>query len=499
MLTLAGVVAVTGIRAEESPARAAQSGEVLHEPDGRAYRVERIAKAGAKYERIDAHTVRYFPFARYELAGEDADWFYVKQYVAGAQKRAAMALPVLKQIGLPSSRRFALRDAGRGLPHAGQWRDDFALADVDGDGHVDIAFAPARKTLAKPVILRGDGHGTWTRWDDARFPSLPYDYGAAVVADFNGDGRADLALGMHLRGIAVLTGDGKGRFERYDRNLPLGLPGSKTPARYSTHEISAFDWNRDGRPDLITVDERLLGRGGSPAAVSVFTGKRGSWTRAVLPANDVPRGNASLATLAGERKDLAIVVGAAPDGRIRAYEFAAGRGVSRELDGLPAGAIVRASAAADPAGDGKHAIAVAYVIRTAQGWQSAIDLFRRSGERYLREPLLVEPALTIGALAFGHLASARAFDLAALGSDGSLLLFAATPAGAYTRDHVEPAPAWRAGCSGHALHLRDLDGDGRDEIVAAFAGEPNALQFRRDCVSGGGIDAWQVVDAARQD
>jgi hypothetical protein len=45
------------------------------------------------------------------------------------------------------------------------------------------------------------------------------------------------------------------------------------------------------------------------------------------------------------------------------------------------------------------------------------------------------------------------------------------------------------------LQLRDLDGDGRDEIVAAFAGEPNPFMLRRDCVGGGSIEAWKVTDA----
>jgi hypothetical protein len=496
---LIGIAACAGVDAGDALPRAVSSGEVLHEADGRAYRVERVAKAGAKYERIDAHTVRYFPFARYQVVREDAEYFYVKQYVPVEQKNPAPPLPAAARVELTPTQRFHLREFGRGLPHAGQWRDDFALADVDGDGRLDIVFAPARKSLANPVVLRGDGRGAWARWEGLRWPGLPYDYGAAVVADFNADGHADLAFGMHLRGLTVVAGDGKGGFTRYDRGLPLGAPGSKSPATYSTHEIGLLDWNGDGKPDLIALGERLLGGGDRFGSVSIFVGERGTWTRAPLPKAKLPDGSASLAMLAGARKNLAIVVGNASDGRAAVYEFAAGRIAMRELEGLPAGAIVRASAAADPGGEGWPSVAVAYQSRTAQGWQTSIDLFRRTAAGYARQPLLVEPTLTIGALAFGHLASRQAFDLAALRSDGTLLLFAADGKGSYTRDHDEPAPPWRAGCGGHALHLRDIDGDGRDEIVAAFAGEPNAMTFRHDCVAGGGIEAWQIADPAPQD
>jgi len=476
----------------------AADGKLLHEADGRAYRIERIPKAGARYDWIDARTVRYYPFARYEVAREDADYLYVKQYVATPQKPATAALPVPGRVDLPRTSRIALRDFGEGLPRAGQWRDDFALADIDGDGHLDIAFAPPRKSFSRPVVFRGDGRGRWSRWSAPRWPELPYDYGAAAAADFDADGHVDLAFGMHLRGLTVLAGDGKGGFSRHDRGLPLGVPGSATPPTYSTHAIGVLDWNGDHRPDLIALDEGLLGSAGGHAGVSIFVAGREAWTRAALPKTRLPRGNTSLATIAGERGRRTIVVGDDADGRATAFEFAAGRVVARVLDGLPAGAIVRASAAADLAGDGRPGLAVAYQHRTAEGWQGAIDLFRRDGERYVREPLLAEPTRSVGALAFGHLASPRAFDLAALRSDGTLLLFAADGKGAYTRDHEQPAPPWRAGCSGHALHLGDLDGDGRDEIVAAFAGEPNAMMLRRDCAAGGGIEAWHVAGTPAQ-
>jgi hypothetical protein len=304
---------------------------------------------------------------------------------------------------------------------------------------------------------------------------------------------------MHLRGLAVLTGDGKGGFRRYDDGLPLGMPGSSAPPTWSTHQFDALDWNGDRKPDLIAIDERMLGRDPRYGVVSIFVGKAGVWSPARLPANAMPAGTALLLNMAGVRGKAAIVVGPSSDGRMQAYEYARGRVVARALEGVPVGAYVRAGAAIDSRGDGRYALALAYQHNTAQGWQTVVDVFRRRGKGYARQTLHAEAALGIDALAFGHLANRRSDDLAALRSDGALLLFAAADnKGGYSRDHVEPAPAWRAGCGGHALRLSDLDGDGRDEISAAFAGEPNAYMLRRDCAGGGGIQAWQVGDAAPQ-
>ena len=92
---------------------------------------------------------------------------------------------------------------------------------MNGDRVPDIVHGPPRKGRGWPVIFIGDGKGGFTRWA-ASFPRLPFDYGVVAVADFDRDGRADdIAIGSHLRGIAVLTGDGKGEFKQWGRGLEL--------------------------------------------------------------------------------------------------------------------------------------------------------------------------------------------------------------------------------------------------------------------------------------
>ncbi|MEO8459300.1 MAG: VCBS repeat-containing protein [Dokdonella sp.] len=479
-----------------------KSSEIHAEHDGRRYRVERVPKVAGKYQFIDAETVRYFPFATYKIASQDDQYLYVKQYIVDARParpaKPNSVAPIPPQIA--DTAHMSLREFDSGLPHTGQWRDDFAIADMDGDGQLDIVFGPPRKSFSGPAVYRGDGKGIWQRWAGLQFPSLPYDYGGVAVADFNGDGIPDLALGMHLRGVSVLLSDGKGKFTRYDQGLPLGVPGAAQPPTYSTHALAAVDWNSDGKPDLLTLDEGLLGSNKSGRdGAKVFVNNNGVWIPADFPVGEGPSPSANMAVvanLAGVNPQW-LILSRSTDGADVVHMSAGNHWVRRILDDLPHGAIVRSVAAvASPRGAGSINLVVAYQLFVADAWHSAIDFFADEGDRFRRRPLHDEATRAqFLALGFGHLASPDSWDLVTLRNDGAMQIYADDGHGFLTRDYAVPIDAWRTGCAGTAVHLRDLDGDGVDEIVASFSGEPDALTLRRDCANGGGIEAWKVVPA----
>jgi hypothetical protein len=152
-----------------------------------------------------------------------------------------------------ASARLRFTFFGRGLPSSGQWREGFAIADMNGDGYPDIIHGPPRKAPgAGPVIFLGDGKGSWSRWREARFPPLAYDYGDVQVGDFNGDGHQDLAFVVHLRGLIALLGDGKGGFRDASEGLDFAL-GGKTA--FSSITLRLVDWSGDGRPDILAFGE----------------------------------------------------------------------------------------------------------------------------------------------------------------------------------------------------------------------------------------------------
>jgi hypothetical protein len=114
-----------------------------------------------------------------------------------------------------------------------------AVGDFNGDGKQDLAVALGNK--AAVAILLGKGDGTFGAASTvATAGSALYYPVALVVADFNHDGRLDIATANNSVGASVLLGNGDGSFQPYKL-----LGSSKGPTW-----IAVGDFNNDGIPDL---------------------------------------------------------------------------------------------------------------------------------------------------------------------------------------------------------------------------------------------------------
>ncbi|MSP75358.1 MAG: hypothetical protein EXR12_04405 [Rhodospirillaceae bacterium] len=125
-----------------------------------------------------------------------------------------------------------------------------AIADVDGDSNPDLVVTNAYSNNVS--VLLGSGDGTFGAATNFAVGALPR---AVAVADLNGDGKADIATANHQDGnVSVLLGNGDGTF---------GAPTNYASGNI-TRAIAIADLNGDGSPDLAAVNEANT--------VSVFLG-----------------------------------------------------------------------------------------------------------------------------------------------------------------------------------------------------------------------------------
>jgi len=126
-----------------------------------------------------------------------------------------------------------------------------AVGDFNKDGRPDLMVNDTSSSLR---VLWGNGDGTFQ--PGPRLPRLPRVPGSLVIADFNRDGQADLAV-LSATGIApnngyavsVFLGQGDGTFQ-----APISTSvGGET--------LLVADLNGDGLPDLIAGSDILLGQG----------------------------------------------------------------------------------------------------------------------------------------------------------------------------------------------------------------------------------------------
>jgi FG-GAP-like repeat/Bacterial Ig-like domain (group 3)/Putative Ig domain/FG-GAP repeat len=148
------------------------------------------------------------------------------------------------------------------------------VGDFNGDGKPDVVVetgggpspgAVPGGTIANVTVLIGNGDGTFTA--SAASATGVIEGAAITVADFNGDGKLDLAVGgpslatnssdYDSGTVTILLGNGDGTFK-----APVTIA---SPSGF-TVSIAAADLNGDGKPDLVVSNEE------NPAVMANYSG-----------------------------------------------------------------------------------------------------------------------------------------------------------------------------------------------------------------------------------
>ena len=124
------------------------------------------------------------------------------------------------------------------------------LADVDGDGHLDLLTRHQQTRLIRAHL--GDGQAQFNTTSTA--VALDFAPGDMSVGDVNGDMNLDLVVTASARDLVdVLLGTGEGRF-RHARGAPFAA--SKRVYRYNKRSLHLVDVDSDGHLDIVTGNRR---------------------------------------------------------------------------------------------------------------------------------------------------------------------------------------------------------------------------------------------------
>ncbi|WP_170139472.1 FG-GAP-like repeat-containing protein [Larkinella arboricola] len=372
------------------------------------------------------------------------------------------------------------------------------VADLNGDGKSDLAVVTYTEAAQKVVVLMGTGTGTFTPSASYALNGLP---ASIEIADFNGDGKPDLAvtdrqIGENPKGqvevflntgsgnmgtsaiftignlpwrstiadlnadgrpdlvaststspfegdLAVLLNNGAGGF-----NAPVSYPAGRTPIG-----ITAGDFNNDGKPDLASGDYN-----GNKVVILLNSGN-GLFSSP--PAGNTPFWLAS-ADLNGDGKpDLATANITANSVSV---QFGTDNGNFGPATTYPVASVPNTVAAGDLNGDGKPDL-----VLTSET-TNAVSILLNSGQGTFPSATTLAVGVIPSSLAIGDITGDGKADVAVTSfSDSLLTIYPGTGSGTFGTSLT-----LTVGQQPQSVDLGDFNGDGLLDIAVANA---NSFSF----------------------
>lgn len=136
-----------------------------------------------------------------------------------------------------------------------------SIGDVDGNGTPDVVLAKGRHWPLNDMIMRNDGKGRFSAAPLADAPDRTY---SAALADLDGDGDVDIVASNDKPDRKLLyMNDGKGTFR---------VSGTFGDPEWNTRYVTVADLNGDKRPDLIVANRSSNPAAPRPSYVCLNSG-----------------------------------------------------------------------------------------------------------------------------------------------------------------------------------------------------------------------------------
>jgi hypothetical protein len=253
---------------------------------------------------------------------------------------ALIALPARGQVSEPRSFKRVLL-----LESTSETSASVSIGDVDANGTPDVVLAKGRHWPLDNVVLRNDGKGHFTSENLADAPDRTY---SAALADLDGDGDLDIVVSNDRPDRKlVYHNDGTGKYH---------VAGTFGQPDWSTRYVTVADLNGDERPDLIVANRSSNPADPRPSFVCLNDG-RGAFP-ACEPLATQSATIIVAADLDGDGRIDLFVPHRDGGQNLIFWNDAAGRFTAAGTPVGPAASHIRAAAAADIDGDGVRDLVV---------------------------------------------------------------------------------------------------------------------------------------------
>jgi hypothetical protein len=322
-----------------------------------------------------------------------------------------------------------IQDGISSLTQLPTFKRGLAVADLNGDGNLDIVVT--NPTSGDVSVLLGRGDGTFQ--PEERFDAGPAP-NSVVIGDFNGDGIADLAVMSASAGnstLAILLGRGDGTF------LPAQLIVTPVFNSLTYDKVQAADFTGNGKLDLLVT-------GGPNQQTYVYLGNgNGTFTLGSNFAGGGP--DLAVADLNGD--GIPDVVNANISNSSLSYALGNGDGTFSDTSSMSAGEAPLAVAVADigspiknpdgsvtlgpPDGNPDLIVADSGLEQTDFSGPAEIAVFPSDvdsgGFEGFDSPILLATATRPQSLAVGDLNGDGALDIVYVDTDGVHIIFGSPP------------------------------------------------------------------------